>query len=208
MNEQARNPYEPTKVPLFADGPPASAAVSEYEREYGGFWLRVGALLIDGVILLPATAMQFFGPQWSRMYFWYSIIPMLLLNAFYWIYLVKRFGGTPGKRILKMRITMEDGAPLTRLAALLRNAPLYLGSALTTFATALAARTISDSDFIALGYLDKLRLLNANAPWWNIWVSTSLQIFVLVTAIVMLCNYRRRALHDYIAGTVVLREGR
>jgi uncharacterized RDD family membrane protein YckC len=48
--------------------------------------------------------------------------------------------------------------------------------------------------------------LQAAAPRWNAWVTGVMYAWFLAIAIVMLCNRKRRSVHDFIAGTVVLRE--
>ena len=203
--EQQRNPYEPTKVPLFDEAPNPDAK-REYELEYGGFWIRVGAYFLDFLLLLPLVAIQYVGAQWSSRYFIYSPVPVVLIMCFYYIYLVMRFGGTPGKRALKLRIAMEDGTKVTGRAAWLRYLPWLVFTALSSLATFAAARHASDATYLSLGYLQKFAYLNSIGPSWSGKVSLALQLWMIATVIVMLCNYRRRAIHDFMAGTVVLRE--
>jgi uncharacterized RDD family membrane protein YckC len=207
MTEQHRNPYEPTKAPLIADGPPPGAGADD-EPEYGGFWIRFGAAMLDGIFLVPLGIIQFLGVRWSANYFVYSFVPLMIFNAFYWMYLVKAFGGTPGKRVVNMRIAMADGSPVTMTAAVLRNAPIYLLSLLSSLGQLMAIRSLPESDLAGLGYLETIQLLTSSAPAWYAWVGPAIFLWLLVTAIVLLCNRRRRALHDFIAGTVVLRERR
>jgi uncharacterized RDD family membrane protein YckC len=204
--EQKHNPYAPTRVPL-SDESPGPEARREYELEYGGFWRRLAALLLDSLMLLPLFAINYVGAQWSRMYFVYAAVPGLLFAAFYWIWLVARFGGTPGKRALKMRVALEDGTPVTGLAAFRRYTPLLVLGALSAWSTAAAAYRVTDAAYLPLSYLEKLVYLDQMAPAWKTRVSLAMFLWIAGCAIVMLCNYRRRAIHDYIAGTVVLREG-
>jgi uncharacterized RDD family membrane protein YckC len=206
MNEEKRNPYEPTKAPLFADQQPLPNANVDYEREYAGFWIRVGAIVVDGLILLPVTLLNAFGLQLSQRYFAYAIVPMMVVNALYWMYLVKRNGGTPGKRLLKLRITMADYSPVTMGAAVIRNAPLFLFSVVASISQMLAAQKISESDYKSLGFLERSQLMATLSPSWNRYSLIFVWVWMIVGIIVLLSNQRRRALHDFMAGTVVLRE--
>jgi uncharacterized RDD family membrane protein YckC len=89
----------------------------------------------------------------------YFLGPNLLFGWFYGAYLVKRFGGTPGKLLMGIRIRKVDGSRVGSREAVLRYLP---------------------EGIIAL-------------------VSG-----VLLLQPPLLTNRRRRALHDFIAGTVVV----
>jgi len=203
--EQPRNPYAPTNVPLVMEQP-APAAGLEEEREYGGFWIRVGAYLIDTLIVIPVGLLNLVAMFWSRASAIGSFALGLLVAAFYWIYLVKRFGGTPGKRILDMRVSMLDGSPVTTTAAIIRYAPLYVLTAISSVAALVGVLSISSESFESMGFLAKMQVYSASQPAWGQWVGFAMWGWLITTAIVMVCNHRRRALHDIFAGTVVLRE--
>jgi uncharacterized RDD family membrane protein YckC len=206
MTEQARNPYAPSRVPLNLETSPVAKHTDDIE--YGGFWLRVAAVLIDYVFLIPTGIASAVGLHFSAKYNVYAFVPTLLINAFYWIYLVKRYGGTPGKRLLKMRVAMENSAPVTTTAAIVRFAPMYALTALMAFLSLQTSLGIESDNYDSLSYLAKLQVIGAAQPAWGIWASVAIWAWIIVTAIVMLCNERRRALHDFFAGTVVLREQR
>ncbi len=205
MTEQQRNPYTPTNVPLVLEKEPRTPGPDE-ELEYGGFWIRVGAVIIDTIILIPVGVLNAFAMFWSRSFAIGSFALGLLVTAFYWIYLVQRFGGTPGKRILSMRVAMQDGSPITMAAAIVRYAPTYVLTTISSVASLVGLFGVSSADFESQGILGRLQVYGASQPAWGQWVGYVLWLWLLTTAIVMLCNNRRRALHDYIAGTVVLRE--
>jgi uncharacterized RDD family membrane protein YckC len=132
----------------------------------------------------------------------------ILVAAFYWIYLVKRYGGTPGKRILNLRIVMQDGSPITAAAAIVRYAPIFVLTVASSVASLVGLLGISSDSFESMGLLAKLQVYSTTMPAWGEWVGYVLWAWLLATAIVMLCNRRRRALHDFIAGTMVLRDQR
>jgi uncharacterized RDD family membrane protein YckC len=112
-------------APAVAYAPPAQAAYSPY----GGFWLRVVAALLDGVIvgavtvplgiifLLPSIlriiqatkanqepSIEWFGP-------FFLIIPLILIGV--WLYdaclTSSSWQGTVGKRALRLRVTDLSG---------------------------------------------------------------------------------------------------
>ncbi len=201
MSEQ-RNPYAAPSVPLDV---PVVVDPGVGTPEYGGFWRRVGAQFLDGLIILPVTILAIFGLEFSRLFNFYYLLPEIAFMAFYYIALVKRYGGTPGKRILDMRIVMADGTPLTTKAAILRNLVEWSFGALSTLSFAVAGIHITDAQFEPLGYIQKLQLISASAPHWNTIPTYGAYVWLLLGAIVMLSNARRRGIHDVLAGTVVIR---
>src|SRR5262249_23122483 len=105
---------------------------------YAGFWQRFGAFWMDFVILLPLMATAYVGDNHSRFFQIYWFLPGLLFGLWYHVYLVMRYGGTPGKLILNMRIAMTDGSPVTPKAAFLRYAVLLALAELTAIALVMA----------------------------------------------------------------------
>jgi uncharacterized RDD family membrane protein YckC len=207
MPEQ-RNPYTATSVPLEAQGDVQYAnAADPVAVEYSTFWRRVGALLLDGLILLPLSLLAYVGLRYTRLYYLYYFVPGLLILGYYAIYLVKRNGGTPGKRILDLKVVMLDGAPVTTNAAIIRYSVQLTLYGLSTLGMALAGFNLTDAEFQSLGYLRKIQALSNHAPGWNTAVTWSAQGWYVVGALVMLCNDKRRTLHDFLAGTVVIRTG-
>ena len=205
MPEQ-RNPYAATNVPLEVQAgtqPPGEFGMLTVE--YSTFWRRVGGALLDGLILLPLSLLAYFGLMYTRLFYLYYFVPGLVILGFYAIYLVKRNGGTPGKRILDLKIVMLDGTPVTTKAAILRYSVQIVLAALSTLGLAMAGFNVTDEEFQPLGYMQRIATLSAHAPAWNTVVTWSAQGWYVLSAIVMLCNAKRRAVHDFIAGTVVIR---
>jgi uncharacterized RDD family membrane protein YckC len=201
---QERNPYAPTRVPLVPEEGGSSAADAE-EFEVAGFWRRFGAQFIDGIIMLPLTIGTMVAMNYSRLAYAYMFLPTLAIGLFYQIYLVRRFGGTPGKRICSMRIVMSDMSAVTVRAAALRYSVIFVLSAASSAALAFASLKMSDAEYLALGYFEKIQALSLRAPAWESVVTWCVYLWILAGIIVMLSNRRRRATHDFIARTVVIR---
>ena len=110
--------------------------------EYAGFWIRLGAVLIDlmvmGVVLyIPSTVIygseywvgdQFFYGFWDLMF---SYVLPLVGTIWFWL----RFSGTPGKMALKLKIVdagtgnkLTFGQAIGRYFAYILSAiPFFLG---------------------------------------------------------------------------------
>ena len=116
-----RGPYAPPKSEV-RDILPLPAG----ELVYAGFWRRFGAFWIDFAVLLPLMGIAYYFGEKTRLFQLYWFIPGLLFGLWYHVYLVARYGGTPGKLLLDMRIAMTDGSAVTTNAAALRYSVLFV----------------------------------------------------------------------------------
>src|SRR5262249_19187078 len=124
------------------------------------------------------------------------------------MYLVARFGGTPGKLLVGLRITELDGRPVTTRAAIIRHLPDLILYALITIAFCIPLLALSDDQYVAVAadLRERTRYLRANAPSW--YRPVDIIYTVWGELLVLLTNRKRRALHDFLAGTVVIRASR
>ena len=105
---------------------------------YAGFWPRLGALLLDSLILLPLSALMFWGTQRYRLFNLYGFVPGTLFGLYYSVYLVQRYGGTPGKLIAGLRIRKVSGEPIGCREAALRYLPEFVLGLLMSIAMLIA----------------------------------------------------------------------
>jgi uncharacterized RDD family membrane protein YckC len=171
------------------------------EPTYGGFWRRYFALGIDAIICLI--------PLWVVLKllsapFLVSSLIYSLLNILYSVLFISMSGQTPGKRLLRLRVTSFDGTVANRRSVLLRYSPnliLFCTQAGLVLGVMLSLRGTggtSDQDLLAA---------TKQAPLG--WLSTTLAFgWLSADIIVFLWNIgkKKRALHDVIAGTVVIVE--
>jgi uncharacterized RDD family membrane protein YckC len=131
-------PVAPAAPPLIGAAPPGGTVPGAmpyqpmpgavYELAYAGFWIRFVAKLIDGLIVgvvfgIPIaivafrTALSGGAPQpqaWANYFVpgplqfaWYAIA--VLYNGFF----IGRFGATPGKMALGLKVVSPEGAPIS-----------------------------------------------------------------------------------------------
>lgn len=176
------------------------------ELSYGGFWRRLGAFWLDAIVLTPVMLIPYFGQNSFRLFDLYWFFPGLLLGLWYDVYLVIRYGGTPGKRMLKLRIAMVDGSAITPKAAKLRYLVMFVLTVIFSVGACMSVLNISDDTYFALSYVNKALEIEKMAPAWYEWASNAMLIWICAEFLTMLFNKKRRAVHDFIAGTVVLYE--
>jgi uncharacterized RDD family membrane protein YckC len=180
------------------------ATTSTDQLRYAGCWPRLAALLLDILIMLPLGALVAWGEEHFRLFDLYYFVPGALFSLFYGVYLVRRFGGTPGKLIVGVRIRKVSGEPVGYREAFLRFLPEFLLSTLGSVALLMPVLHMSDAEYHALSFMESAKRMVELAPSWNKPLEIVGDVWVWGELIVLLTNRKRRALHDFIAGTVVV----
>jgi uncharacterized RDD family membrane protein YckC len=190
-------------------------------ERYRTFWERFIASLLDGLVLLPVSVPSAFvigyGPRWLATGWVLLTFPVAWL---YTSYCHGRWGQTIGKRAVGIAVVREeDEGPAGYRRAVRRD----LGT--ICFAAIAAAVMLA---LIARGETDSFRTLDRDRyrpsahseefsvgqalrdsvpdlpPWYLVLIPLQ-EAWLLLELGTMLSNSRRRALHDYIGGTVVVK---
>lgn len=150
-----------------------------YRTTVPRFW----AGLVDQAVLFPSKILLGFGAAWLSPYL--LILLQIAIDTAYSIWLHARYGQTVGKWVCKIKIVDHlTGTPISLNQAILRDSGLLVG---LLYAVAVFKGDEFDPD----------HLTGAAGTVAGVW-------FIL-EIITMLMNKKRRALHDFLAGTVVVR---
>ena len=163
---------------------------------YAGFWRRFGAYWLDVLIFLPLMFLSIWGGEQSRLFQLYWFIPGLLIGIWYHVYLVKRYGGTPGKLILKIKIAKLDGTDVGYKEALLRYSVLLIISLVMSSSMIPVTLNMTDEFYFSMGWQERTLYMAGHAPNWYGYANIAMNIWIWSEFIVMLTNKKRRALHD------------
>jgi uncharacterized RDD family membrane protein YckC len=161
------------------------------ERKYQTGWARFWAAFIDGLVFLPLGLFEdyFLLPTDNKLGMIGWIIFIVILSYAYSVLLHARYGQTLGKMAMKVKITdQSETKSITFLQAFMRDS---VGMVISLVAVIFLYFQFDNIQLIEKGYDDFLM------PWFFSWI-----IIELGT---MLFNRKRRAIHDFIAGTVVVR---
>lgn len=161
----------------------------EYKYKTGGarFW----AALIDGLIFLPLvlTERLLILPTENKVGFILWQIFCVILSCGYSVIMHAKYGQTLGKMVLKVKLVdVSELESVTLNQAFMRD---IVGIVVTFFSLIYLVVSLSSMQLITEHYDDFLK------PWAFYWL--------LIELITMLTNSKRRAVHDFIAGTVVIR---
>lgn len=178
------------------------------DRVYAGFWRRLGASLIDALIYIPIYILLLFAYRTSLTW----LIPAIILNtvfyALYTVFFHYKYGATLGKLAVGIRVTQPDGSKISFQHALLRSSiDLSLAVLYTIWELiALASMDLAYFNSLPKEYMVRWGYIYSYLPWGFQIFEYANYIWIFSELIVLLFNKRRRALHDFIAGTVVIRK--
>ena len=172
------------------------------DKRYRTFWPRLWASITDALVVIvlsfiPQNFTNFYPAVWDTA-LWLAVIFGVwgypAITWFYSIYLHGRFGQTVGKMFTRVRVVNAlTEEPITYRHALLRDCvPILISIPLLIYNSYLL---LTESPVLEPSTLNEL----AN---WTIYIRG---IWWLVELITMLTNDKRRAVHDFVAGTVVVR---
>ena len=174
------------------------------DKIYSGFWSRLGANLLDLLIVMPYIFLLIFINSLSLYAYFITLIPNLLFLFWYHIYLPKRYGGTPGKLIVGIKIVKMDSSFIGWKESILRHCVYLVLSIISIGMNSIAILLADVEIYESLTMFEKSVYLSPLALGQNI-ISILSNIWVWSEIIVLLFNKRKRAIHDFIAGTVIIK---
>lgn len=178
--------------------------IIDKKRTYAGFWVRLGAAVIDFLIIFPIYIAVF---QFQSLNIILAVVLAIVSAAFfpmYNVYFNAVYGGTIGKLAMKIRITKPNGSKIGWREAWYRSSVDLVFAVLFLIIALIALFSVDWTAYQAAEFFDRLNLLVDRYPSWYDVVEYGNSIWVWGELIVLLFNKRRRAIHDYIAGTVVI----
>ncbi len=171
---------------------------------YAGFFRRTLSVVIDFLIFFPL----FFFFRYAEGVEIHDVIFIILLTALifpiYSVVFHYFFGATIGKLITRIKVTKPDGTKIVFRQALLRSSVDIVLFSIMAVAEILAIFEAGTEKYFYATYLGRDALIQPYLPIWLGTVKLSSQIWHWSELVVMLTNKRMRALHDFLAGTVVI----
>jgi uncharacterized RDD family membrane protein YckC len=177
---------------------------SNGEKVYAGFWKRLCAGFADAFIIIPVAFLFGWLEGFDRDLAIAVTIPSSILFAMYNVFFNARFGGTPGKLAVGIRITKLDGSPIDWSEAWKRSAVDLAFAAIVLVVEVWGLSHVDPGRYASLGWIERTQLVYEHAPASYGSIDVLQQVWVWSEVVVLLFNKRRRAIHDFIAGTVVI----
>jgi len=171
--------------------------------KYAGFWRRLLAVLIDTLVLMPFIALFLWLDSLSRTVAIAIAIPTAVLFWAYDFYLHGRYGQTVGKMVARIQVRRLDGSPIGWREAFLRSSVDFAFAVILTVGGVYGLCGVSAYEYEHIGWLKLNEYLAAFRPVYYEPVDKMQSVWFLSEVVVLLFNRKKRALHDFIAGTVV-----
>jgi len=176
----------------------------ENKKVYAGFFKRIGSGVIDMLLLLSIVLIISFNLEKSIFStIIVMIVPELLASA-YFIYFHYKFGATLGKMAVGIKVTFPNGKKIGFKQALIRSSvdlALFMAFVL---AVIIAFINADPEIYYSAVWQQDPRYMLALFPVWYGALNLVSKIWLWSEFVVLLFNKRKRAIHDYIAGTVVI----
>jgi len=167
-------------------------------QKFGGFWLRVGASILDMFILSPIMFIAFYNNTTLKI-FALSII-LNLLSFLYKPLLEGIKGATLGKMVCTLKVVSEDDySPISVKTSFYRNFPqiaFFILGILITWKTYSHPDFLETTNFFELGMLVEGSILGI--------LNSVLGFVFLIIIIFVAFDKKKRGLHDMVARTVVI----
>ncbi len=106
--------------------------------------------------------------------------------------------------VTKIKVTNPDGRSISLIQSLLRSSVDILLAVLIVIAEIMAISHVNAIEYLTAEWVDRVEYLTPLYPSWHELVIILLNIWVWGELVVLLLNKRKRAIHDFIAGTVVI----
>jgi len=171
--------------------------------EFIGYDKRFFAATIDAAIgvALSIVVMTIIKPYTGIIYSQFLVNMLLAIS---WLLLIVKYGGTPGKLLLRIRIVNKQGTFISLSSALLRLLLTFLViiNSLLKYYHAFAGLPLSENP-------QTLReIFHAIRSYGGVYNTIERVLFVLflidVGIILLRNNKKNRAIHDFIAGSYVI----
>ena len=172
--------------------------------KYGTVWQRTFGALIDDLLLLPLGLLILWLNHLSKTTALIDMVPMVAISLGYNIYCSGRFGQTVGMWLEGIRIVKVDGRAIGWREAWLRSSIRIIFDVPDTIAGFIALLSIPDTAYYGVDWWQQTLNLVKYYPWWYLILHRAGGIWFGCDILAIVLNKKRRALHDFIAGTIVI----
>ncbi len=172
----------------------------EMSITYAGFWERFGAIILDWLVLLPITIVNYYNTR-----NWRSVGLMAFISVAVICYkplLEYLYSATLGKKGIGLTVVNKAYEKITGKEALLRN---IFSIAVGLIAIPISAYTLQRGNRIRTVGIHGLDDLDASQII-SVLFSCFVFVLYLADAICLVSNAKKQSIHDLIAGTYVIKK--
>jgi len=180
-------------------------AETDYFMQPAGFWIRVLASIVDGLVFIPLIILGSL-----NLFLWQNpilIFVALIPGLIYKPCMESFYGATLGKMVCKIWVLNDDGKKLSVGRAYVRFLPGLVSSLVDTVKTLILFALI---DYEAGGtFMENIQQFGevskqaGEQPMFQVVniMGTIVLIFIIIDVLFVAFTERKRAIHDYMAGS-------
>ena len=176
--------------------PDCAEPIEGYARP-AGFWIRVGAHIIDQLIFIPISAFGFWALYFRKDMF---LTVLATLPFFFYKPMMESFqGATLGKMACGIKVVDDIGKKLSLFRAYTRALPFLVAAG---FSLAYELLRLSTPEFQAAATW--IEAAQVKPPSLLTLVNMVVGLFVIIDCVFVAFTLRKRALHDMLAESYVV----
>lgn len=175
-------------------------------KVYAGFWKRLPAAIIDMLIWIPFIFIYHYTQSISITIAFVAVVVFSILFSVYSVFFNLKYGGTLGKLAVGIRVTKPNGEKIDLKDALLRSSVDIVYGLLFAISQVYAISKVNSNAYLMAGFIERIELISPLYPGYTKYTDILSNVWYWSEMVVLLFNKRKRALHDFIAGTVVIRK--
>jgi len=130
-------------------------------------------------------------------------ISLFFLWAFYNILFVGKFGRTPGKMIMRIKIININNKPMTYRNSFYRILFQFILSLIPLLSSTFTLLSLDPALFNTLDKVSKISLIR-NSDYIPVWLNSLFSVLILIEYLTLVFNKRLRTFHDFLGGSIVV----
>ena len=167
---------------------------SNTKIRYAGFWIRLGASLIDFVVYLPLIIVHIYNIYLLKSYVLEIIIVLIL--TIYKPLMEFKYGSTLGKMAVKVKVVTLDYGSINLTQSITRYIPWLIGQVISTYSLIIL---FQNPDFISTtNWIEVGNIQNEIIPMGINYISS---IILIISCLFIAFTEKKQGLHDMIANT-------
>jgi uncharacterized RDD family membrane protein YckC len=172
---------------------------AQFQVTYGNFWPRFWALLIDGLILSILAPVTIFNKtEWKNLFL---LIVISFIQFSYKPFFEYRYGATPGKMALQLKVVNYEFQQATLEQIIIRN---IFGILSGLIILSIGVYAFEQPEFLSISSLQQYSRLGYAGTATLIWEGLMF-IILLIDFIFLVSSADSRSLHDRMGKTFVIK---
>jgi len=178
--------------------------MTQTELKYAQFGKRATSVIIELIlgISIYSVVSKIFQSD-SKIIAMFSQVVLYLGEIAYVVFFHWKWGQTIGKMITRIKVVKVDGSRIGYKEAFLRSSVDIVLNLISLIIAIIGIAAVSQTTWAQLTKVEMAKIISPNTGISGL-IFILIIVWILSEAFTVLFNKRRRAIHDYIAGTVVI----